>query len=160
MWALFLTYLIADTAGSMVLSETNDTSTASARTTKWLTGTPVPPDDFDASDGLTPAELSFVLSVPVACPALVLLWLLGASLLKLVRDRLEATSPALWNRAMIASPGGPTPPSHPWYGPFCACCCLSARLMSALMPRGPLLDGYQPCLPLRMVIVDDEAELV
>ena len=157
MWLLFLTYLVADTTGSMVLAESNDTSTVTASTTKWLTGTPIPPDDFDSSDGLSPSELSFVLSVPVACPALMVLWLLGSSLLKLVRDRVKATSPALWNRAMDETPAGL---AYPWYGPFCACCCLSARLMSALMPRGPLLDAYQPCLPLRMVIVDEEAELV
>lgn len=77
--------------------------------------------------------------------ALLVCWFLSSSLLKCARDRLRRTEPALWERAVADL--------HPLHAehmttsnlvPFCFCCGLARRLLTALLPDGHIINLCGP----------------
>ena len=76
-----------------------------------------------------------------------LCWLIGSSFLKVARDRYAREEPDEWARLMAHEPWIL---QHALGGPYCHCCCLASRMLTAIMRAGGArrVDGYNPCLPL------------
>jgi len=101
--------------------------------------------ELDLSDGVgSTLELSWLLLLVIAGPALLLCWAVGFVALKASADRLRRREPEAWRRVEEgASRLGRTEPgslehtavTHAWVGPCCCGCCLLAAAVNGLLPQ-------------------------
>lgn len=102
--------------------------------------------DVNLDDGVTTRNELGYYFIASAVP----LWLIGATLLRIVRVRLERDHPRQWAHATVGRQEA-TILTHTWAGPYCACWCLAAFLLSAFVDR----TDWSPFGQLRAAEEDD-----
>lgn len=128
---------------------------AASRTLAYSSGRPLSfPLDFAVpwrvvnltDDVLSTTDVAWFLGVFVACPMLLLNWLLCALLLKGARDRIRRDEPELWEASLMSvDERNRFCVTHAWIGPLFNGWCLSAHLLRALTAGKRY---YSLCRPL------------
>lgn len=175
LWALFLFSLVLDLLSDPLATEVLPMITANVADNSTGGGGPFSgllnptsfrgvlaryfsPGDLNLDDGIdTVRELSWAFSWLVACPAVLVCWLIGSGLLKGARDRLEQEEPHLWQAATRGLESNDAM-RNGWFGPFCSCWCLASRMLDAIVVRPgdnfALRDRYSALMLLPTVAGD------